>query len=368
MVWTPLVETLDDSLILEIINSESQISIEKFFGKARFVANLLSSHTYDSIDVNNPTLLVLLVPLVSVIFIRIENEKIKFYHIHRFVAICFIVILLSSSTIIPYNISAQYWGYAYSQETSSIEEIGPPVKLPPDDSIINETDVTDVPEQIIIPPGSISIKYNETVSNTNYILTESLINETNEKLFVNKTIVQTFINETNSNQTLNDTSIVLGNNYSISMPEQLIIADDSTIKQEQVVDEPLYNETKDITINLQEELVLADFSEPILYTHDKTMQLAENLTIRDDVVNKINGTITIHYVEQLIVSDSISILINNQTVLDKTSEQQTNALPSKLISSNVISDSIISLFNNGSIPDITPNATESWQFEMTPMK
>ena len=102
--------------------------------------------------------LVLLIPLVGIIFIRSENEKIKFYNFQKFFSIVFIIILGSSAAITPFSISATYWPEAYA-DTNMTESLGPEINnstlpseelfIPPEDDVIvstppatNATDVT----------------------------------------------------------------------------------------------------------------------------------------------------------------------------------------------------------------------------------
>src|SRR3990172_4787367 len=116
---------------------------EKFVKKSNFVGKQLTISVYRVVDPNQPTLLVLLIPLASFVLIRSENENIQFYHIQRFVSIVFIVILVSSVVISPYYLASLYWGYAFAQEP---EDIGPPT-APPD------TEIQQQPiEEISVPP------------------------------------------------------------------------------------------------------------------------------------------------------------------------------------------------------------------------
>jgi len=355
LVWTPLVETLNDSTSFEIVNSESQIFVEKFFGKARFVANLLSSHTYDSFDVNNPTPLVLLVPLVSVIFIRFENEKIKFYHIHRFAAICFIVILLSSSTIIPYNISAQYWGYAYSQETNSVEKIGPPVKLSPDDSIINETGVVDVPEPILEEPivndTQDEFILNLTASTPIGIIEEPVVNQTEP--IVNDTQDEFILNLTARTPIgIIEEPVV---NHIESYDESFVLLDDVTFDLTKPVQEQikknytiLFNETINLTAEIQSDLYS-------ILPQNKTILLDEQLFLSDEIILPNNGLYNINILENLTITDQYTTDYNETIVLPPINESSSN-IPQNL----TFSDQISFVLTDGSIP---PNATESWDFE-----
>jgi len=129
---TPLVKTIDVLLHSQILNSESEKTFEKFFGKANVVAeqfvnrvlelldadkfivkshyaaNKLTTQLHQADDTNNPTLIVLLTTASSFVLIRFENEKIKFYNVQKIVSFVFIIILLSSSIITPFAYSASY--------------------------------------------------------------------------------------------------------------------------------------------------------------------------------------------------------------------------------------------------------------------
>ena len=116
---------------------------EKFVKKSNFVGKQLTISVYRVVDPNQPTLLVLLIPLASFVLIRSEHENIQFYHIQRFVSIVFIFILVSSVVISPYYLATLYWGYAFAQEP---EDIGPPAVPPPGE--IQQQPI----EEISVPP------------------------------------------------------------------------------------------------------------------------------------------------------------------------------------------------------------------------
>src|SRR3972149_4032724 len=116
---------------------------EKFVKKSNFVGKQLTISVYRVVDPNQPTLLVLLIPLASFVLIRSENKNIQFYHIQRFISIVFIVILVSSTVVSPFYLSMLYWGYAYAQEP---EDIGPPA-VPPSGEIQQQPI-----EEISVPP------------------------------------------------------------------------------------------------------------------------------------------------------------------------------------------------------------------------
>jgi len=68
---------------------------------------------------NNPTFLLLFIPLVGFILIRSEEEKLGAHHFNQIMSIGFMVILLSSGFTLPMYLSYSYWGYAYGEEIST---------------------------------------------------------------------------------------------------------------------------------------------------------------------------------------------------------------------------------------------------------
>jgi len=90
---------------INILDSESQQGFNKFIGKANYVGEQLTILVYQSVDLKNPTLLVLLIPFAGFVIIRSENEKIQFYGVKKFVAYIFIVILVSSAVVTPFSFS-----------------------------------------------------------------------------------------------------------------------------------------------------------------------------------------------------------------------------------------------------------------------
>src|SRR3989304_6978783 len=154
------------------IHAQHYTDPEKFVGKSKFVSQQITIAVYHTVDPKQPTLLVLLVPLISFVLIRNETEKLKFYHIQKIVSYIFIVILVSSSVIAPFSYSVLYWGYAFGQEDPLGEDVGPPeesipveepVELPPE-SIPVEEPVELSPESIPVekpvelPPESIPVE------------------------------------------------------------------------------------------------------------------------------------------------------------------------------------------------------------------
>ena len=88
------------------IRAQQLADPEKFVKKSKFVGDQLTISIYHVVDSNQPTLLVLLIPLVGLVLIRSEHERIEFHDIQRFVSVVFIVILLSSGIISPFYLSS----------------------------------------------------------------------------------------------------------------------------------------------------------------------------------------------------------------------------------------------------------------------
>ena len=102
---------------LQLVESTQRLAdSEKFIGKSKFVGQQITIAVYQTVDPNQPTLLVLLLPLGGIVIIRYENERIKFHNIQKFVSYVFIVILVSSSIVGPFSYSVALWGNAYAQE------------------------------------------------------------------------------------------------------------------------------------------------------------------------------------------------------------------------------------------------------------
>jgi len=66
--------------------------------------NSLDFSEYNFVDVENPSLLLLLVPLSSIIIIHSEKSSIKFYQIKQFTCLVFIIILISHHVLYHSNL------------------------------------------------------------------------------------------------------------------------------------------------------------------------------------------------------------------------------------------------------------------------
>src|SRR3990170_5120891 len=92
---------------------------EKFIGKANFVAEQFSFHAIESLDVNNTTYFAFYVIFSAFVFIKIENQKIKFYNIRSMISFVFVIILVSSAIVAPFSYSVMYWNDVLAQEDIS---------------------------------------------------------------------------------------------------------------------------------------------------------------------------------------------------------------------------------------------------------
>ena len=72
---------------------------EKFIAKSKFVGQQIAITSYDLVDPKQPSLLILLIPLASVVIIRAENQNLIFYHIQKIISFIFVMILFSSRPI-----------------------------------------------------------------------------------------------------------------------------------------------------------------------------------------------------------------------------------------------------------------------------
>ncbi|WP_160289370.1 LamG-like jellyroll fold domain-containing protein [Nitrosopumilus adriaticus] len=135
-----------NNFIPNIFDSEKIISnlsnIDKIFNQNNI--EILNDQIF---DVENPILLILLIPFAGFVLIRYDNEQTKFYQIKQFFTLAFIVILLSSAVITPMSISSSYWGYAFGQIDNSTETI---LELETTETIPqnNMTNISEYPENL----------------------------------------------------------------------------------------------------------------------------------------------------------------------------------------------------------------------------
>src|SRR3972149_5693089 len=200
---------------------------EKFIKKSNFVGKQLPISVYRVVDPNQPTLLVLLIPLASFVLIRSEKENIQFYHIQRFVSIVFIVILVSSSVISPFYLSLFYWGYAFAQEP---EDAGPHATPPSGE--IEQHPI----EETSVPPPVEELPLETPAETLVQPPAETLVQPPAETLVQPpaETLVQP------PAETLVQQSI----NHSDSFDESFILLENVTLDLQQIILEPIsYNHT-----------------------------------------------------------------------------------------------------------------------------
>ncbi|HEX5456760.1 MAG TPA: LamG-like jellyroll fold domain-containing protein [Candidatus Nitrosotalea sp.] len=178
-----------------------QFGSEDFYLQLNSVENNVIYTLHGLADPNNPTLLVLLIPLSGFLLIDIKEVKLR-YNLKRIFSFCFIVILVASSAVTPMSISSNYWGVAYAQPSNSTVDL----------SHINGTN-----SQIITPISTLS---NSTLSNStlsNSTLTNSTLVSnstlTNSTLVSNSTLTNSTLV---SNSTLTNSTLVSNSTLSNS--------------------------------------------------------------------------------------------------------------------------------------------------------
>src|SRR3989337_1129201 len=279
------------------IHAQHYTDPEKFVGKSKFVGQQITIAVYHTVDPKQPTLLVLLVPLISFVLIRNENEKIKFYHIQKIVSYIFIVILVSSSVIAPFSYSVLYWGYAFGQEDPLGEDVGPPESIP-------------VEEPVELPPE-----------------------------LAEKPISETTVDETPPEQNIVSTQQT-GNDLTTTFDETFLLNDNAII--------PLYNHTdNNLTITLNETLALDSTITLSGISQNYSQTLPESFSFTDDTLSQLNGTIRNNQFDGITFSDDVILSLNNQTIVPP------QGLSIPLFTNGLISDLINRNYTDGSI---LPNA------------
>src|SRR5438445_11340771 len=103
-------------LPLEISKTFNDISA--FFIQPNSIKNNIITSVSDVTDPKNPTIILLLVPLVGYILIRSKETRSQFFKPRQALSFCFIVILISSIVITPLSISSAYW-HAYAEDINN---------------------------------------------------------------------------------------------------------------------------------------------------------------------------------------------------------------------------------------------------------
>ncbi len=292
-----------------ILDYDYSQNIKKFFGKVDFVVDLVSFHVIEYVEANNSTYLAFYAVLSAFIFIRIENEKIKFYKISRIISISFAIILVSSTVITPFSYSVLYWGDAFGEDDPLIFE-----------EIINGT-----------LGNSSSITFQEEQLATK--IQNNFTSTFNENLILIGNVTNVVEHHIDTNELLNK--------QSISLEETFDLHDNATVS--------FYNNTKlssiniSQTISLNETLNFIDIIQSRDLPQNYSQILLENILFFDEIIPKLNGTTSNVLFDGLIISDDIVLFLNNQTVVIVTQEPQewsnkllTNGLISDLIYTNLI--------------------------------
>jgi len=99
------------SINYDISNSQ----LDQFLNSINFVSELKLDDisSFKIIDSNDPTGILFLALISSLIFIRSENRQIKFNSFKKLFSYSFMLLLISSAIISPASISSSYWGVAY---------------------------------------------------------------------------------------------------------------------------------------------------------------------------------------------------------------------------------------------------------------
>src|SRR3990172_6995119 len=199
------------------IHAQHLADPEKFIGKSQFVGQQITMQVYQIVDPNQPTLLVLLIPLIGIVLIRNENDKIKFYNIQKIVSFIFAVILISSAVITPFSYSVMYWGRAFAQEDPLGKDVGPP-----DEPLLEQfaETVEEIIEEIVPEPPPVE----EPVLPPESIPIEPSVEEPVDPPLEEK-ITEPVVNDISTDQVIIDT----GNDHTITFDENLILADNNEI-------------------------------------------------------------------------------------------------------------------------------------------
>jgi len=312
---------LADAIPNFILDYDYSQNIKKFFDKANFVANYLVVNSYELIDVKNPTLLVLIVPLSCFIIIREETRKIKFYDIQRFASVVFIIILISPTITTTYTISTSYWGTAFGEELPIEEE-------PIEPTILNNTSIKQ--------PGS---DYTETFDERIILYDDTIIVPKYTEIFPQPPIIPQI------------------NHQTISFNETVILIDYST--------ESLTNYTvpvridSNLTISLYENLLFNGTIQQSGFPQNYSQVISESFSFTDGLQAIQNNTSQNYLFDGIKFLDELEILLNNHTI-PPVIEEDPLKTQSKLFSNGLLFDILRINYIDG---DLLPNATESWQFE-----
>ena len=307
------------------IHAQHLADPEKFVEKSKFVGQQITIQVYQIVDPNQPTLLVLLIPLIGIILIRNENDKIKFYNIQKIVSFIFAVILISSSVITPFSYSVMYWGNAFAEEDPLGKDVGPPEEPLVDQFV--ET-VEDVVEEITEPPPA-----EPPIEEPSVDLPLELSPAVPPESIPVEEPIQLPPDVPADTTPPEQTTIIIPtrNDLTTTFDENIILTDDTSNELQQHID--IQQTGNNQTISLEETFHLID----IISSFNETQQTGNNQTISLE--------------ETIILTDAITS--------PNIPQNQSESLPEYL---SFLDDIILLLHNQTAVTSI-PNATESWQFE-----
>jgi hypothetical protein len=265
-----------------VIRAQHLADPQKFIGKSKFVGQQITIVVYHTVDPNQPTLLVLLLPLAGLVLIRTDNDKIKFYHIQKIVSFIFAIILISSAVITPFSYSVMYWGRAFAEEDPLGKDVSPP-----EEPLVDQMAQTvgNVIEEIVEHPTE-SVQVDEPITE---LPLESTVDATppEQNTIIQQTrndLTTTFdenliLTDDSSNQLQQHT---LSNNQIIKLNETFNLIDNYIILP--------YNETKNNkTIAFHETIVLTDAITSPNMPQNQSELLSEYISFIDDVILSLHN-------------------------------------------------------------------------------
>jgi hypothetical protein len=184
-----------------IANAIEQLTdVDKFVGKSKYVGLQISVEVYQSVDPQNPALLLLLIPFVGIVLIRIENERIRFYDIRRILSLGLFMILLTSTVLTPFSYSLVYWGHAFAEEPP--QNLGPP----------NGTAADEFAKRVhVLLDGKTSIEQ-----------ANEQLNKEIKDILINKTSIPPPFQNTTTVELTSETMVMPPKNTAIKLSEKLI--------------------------------------------------------------------------------------------------------------------------------------------------
>src|SRR3972149_8540993 len=177
----------------------------QFLDSIYLIPNIeLSGSLFNQIDSKEPTGIIILVLISGLIFVRNENNHIKFNNFRKFFSYIFIILLVSSGIITPISISSSYWGTAFGEEinnNNSTESTDHQIN-----SLENFTNT--LPIEPLNSQNTIPVDYiNFSIPQINFTNTISIFNISNKT------------NDVNTNNFFADNYTILISNYTELIPE-----------------------------------------------------------------------------------------------------------------------------------------------------